>query len=121
MVMAYGDGDGVWRWRLLNLKIILNFHQTCLCCLASTEIDHDDDDMKLIAASLTRAQANAVRRRIDSLNEAIRQRNLHDKLPLPGQNNQRRKDVRNIFSNTPARREPKFIPVNKTVNYVGQR
>ena len=85
--------------------------------LASTEIDHNDDDMKLIAASLTRAQANAVRRRIDSLNEAIRQRNQHNekRRPLPIQVNQKRKDVRNIFHNVP--------PQHKAVetNYVGQR
>ena len=43
--------------------------------LARHEIDQNDDELKIIAASLTRAQANAVRRRIDSLNEAIRQRN----------------------------------------------
>jgi len=67
----------------------------------STEIDQNDDDMKMIAASLTRAQANAVRRRIDSLNEAIRLRKLEPENPLPSkiQVASKRRDVRNIFSN----------------------
>ena len=54
-------------WPLLNNIFIFT-------TLARHEIDQNDDELKIIAASLTRAQANAVRRRIDSLNEAIRQR-----------------------------------------------
>ena len=55
--------------------------------------------MKIIAASLTRTQANAVRKRIDSLNEAIRLRKLNKDNPLPSEIHSKRKDVRNFFMN----------------------
>ena len=55
--------------------------------------------MKIIAASLTRTQANAVRKRIDSLNEAIRLRKLNRDSPLPSEIHSKRKDVRSFFTN----------------------
>ena len=77
-------------------------HIVCIHCIyvARTEIDRNDDDMKIIAASLTRAQANAVRKRIDSLNEAIRQRKHDDDKEMDrSRSRNKRKDVRNLFEN----------------------
>ncbi|XP_066926427.1 rho GTPase-activating protein 7-like isoform X2 [Clytia hemisphaerica] len=67
---------------------------------ARHEIDQNDDELKIIAASLTRAQANAVRRRIDSLNEAIRQRNVTEPKKLPSyraSSTKQRRHVKDIF------------------------
>ena len=66
--------------------------------LDKTEIDQNDVDMKIIAASLTRAQANAVRQRIDALNEAIRQRKLNDASPRLSHGKPKRNDVRDLFN-----------------------
>ncbi|XP_065651359.1 uncharacterized protein LOC100212474 isoform X4 [Hydra vulgaris] len=62
-----------------------------------TEIDHNDVDMRIITASLTRAQANAVRQRIDALNEAIRQSKLRDENPRRNHLKSKHKDVRDLF------------------------
>ena len=60
--------------------------------------------MRIIAASLTRAQATAVRKRIESLNEAIKTRNdessrssFNKLASRGGRNRQGRQDVRGIF------------------------
>jgi len=65
-------------------------------------------ELKIITASLTRAQANAVRRRIDSLNEAIRQRNTSDQTNSPtsshksskSSRSKQRRHVKDIFQNS---------------------
>jgi len=76
--------------------------------IARHEIDQNDDELKIITASLTRAQANAVRRRIDSLNEAIRQRNTSDQTNSPtsshksskSSRSKQRRHVKDIFQNS---------------------
>lgn len=87
---------------------------------ARTEIDRNDDDMKIIAASLTRAQANAVRRRIDSLNEAIRQRKTEKEIVYPSDkaNRSKRKDVRNLFNNTS--NSPSISPTGQNVQQISE-
>ena len=80
--------------------------------LARHEIDQNDDELKIITASLTRAQANAVRRRIDSLNEAIRQRNSGDQSnsssykSSKSSRSKQRRHVKDIFQNSDSSTPP---------------
>ena len=62
----------------------------------SKEIDANDEEVSNITASLTRKQAEAVRKRIDTLNESTK-RKLNIQLPTSSKHSYYPADVRTIF------------------------
>ena len=65
--------------------------------LDSKEIDHNDVDFEKITGSLTKKQAEAVRKRIDTLNQSTKKKlGLHVQIP-PSKQSAYPADVRTIF------------------------
>ena len=102
LVIAYHDSKLQWSFQVskeLTLTVIFS---------DSKEINADDLEFKNITSSLTRKQADAVKRRINKLNAKVKERlSLQEtssgpqRLFLPENNNSRQKsqhaDVRSLF------------------------